>query len=258
MLKVLVVDDEKLVRKGILLGIDWLSLDCMVVAEASNGLEGLEAVHKFDPDLIITDIRMPKMDGIEMLKRLREEKNDVHVIFLTAYNDFSYAQKAIKLLASDYLLKPFQDGELEETVLNVRKKIESKNAQNSFDIKEVNLSLKKCDKSKYVMEALDYIAKNYNDEKINVDTIAESLGISGGHLSRIFKKETDYTILSYITHYRIHIAMNLLCDCRYKVYEVASMVGYRDITYFSSIFKKMVGLSPSEYQDRSNRISDFG
>lgn len=249
MLKVLVVDDEKLVRRGIILGIDWSSLDCFVVAEASNGLEGIEAVHKFDPDLIITDIRMPKMSGIQMLKYLRAENNNVHVIFLTAYNDFSYAQKAIKLLATDYILKPFDDGELEETVLRIKDRI----FNNNQDIKEINIRLKKGDKSKYVMEAVDYVDKNYSDQNMSVEEIAESLGISGGHLSRIFKKETDYTILSYITQYRIHHAMTLLCDCRYKVYEVARMVGYLDSTYFSSIFKKNVGVSPSEYQDRSKR-----
>lgn len=254
MLKVLVVDDEKLVRKGIVLGVDWLALDCMVVAEASNGLEGLEAAQKFNPDLIITDIKMPKMDGIEMLRHLREVYKDVHVIFLTAYSDFSYAQGAVKLSASDYLLKPFQDGELEETVLRVQKKITDGRKQINSNIKEVSIMLKKGDKSKYVMEAIDYVANHYNDRKMSVDTIAESLGISGGHLSHIFKKETEYTIMSYITQYRIHTAMNLLCDCRYKVYEVAELVGYRDITYFSSMFKKMVGVSPSEYQDRSSRV----
>lgn len=252
MLKVLVVDDEKHVRNGIVLGVDWTSLDCMVVAEAENGLEGLEAAKKYNPNLIITDIKMPKMDGIEMLRRLREINKEVHVIFLTAYSDFSYAQTAVKLSAADYLLKPFQDGELEETVLRVQKRIAEEN-QNRPDINEINMMLKKGDKSKYVMEAIDYIAEHYNDRELSVDMIGESIGISGGHLSHIFKKETDYTIISYITKYRIHMAMNLLSNCRYKVYEVCELVGYRDITYFSSIFKKMVGVSPSEYQDRSSR-----
>lgn len=254
MLKVLVVDDEKLVRKGIVLGVDWQALGCMVVAEASNGLEGLEAAEKYNPDLIITDIKMPKMDGIEMLRRLRQINKYVYVIFLTAHSDFSYAQGAIKFSASDYLLKPFQDGELEETVMRIQKKITEERKQINSGIKQFSLMLKKGDKSKYVMEAIDYIVEHYNDRKLSVDTIAESLGISGGHLSHIFKKETDYTIMSYITRYRIHIAMSMLSDCRHKVYEVAEMVGYRDITYFSSIFKKMVGLSPSEYQDRIRKV----
>ena len=254
MLKVLVVDDEKLVRKGIVLGVDWSALGCMVVAEASNGLEGLEAAEKYNPDLIITDIKMPKMDGIEMLRHLRQINKEVYVIFLTAHSDFSFAQRAVKFSASDYLLKPFQDGELEETVLRIQKKITDERKQINSNIKQFSVMLKKGDKSKYVMEAIDYIVEHYNDRKLSVDSIAESLGISGGHLSHIFKKETDYTIMSYITRYRIHTAMNMLNDCRHKVYEVAEMVGYRDITYFSSIFKKMVGLSPSEYQDRIRKI----
>ena len=74
--------------------------------------------------------------------------------------------------------------------------------------------------------------------------------MSEGHLSHVFKKETSYTIISYLTQYRVHTAMKLLQDCRYKVYEVAEMVGYRDVAYFGSTFKKQVGMSPSEYQDR--------
>lgn len=251
MLRVLVVDDENLVRKGIVMGIDWASLDCMVVAEASNGLEGLLAAQKYKPDLIIADIRMPKMDGIEMLNQLRKEREDTHVIFLTAYSDFSYAQTAIKLSASDYLLKPFQDGELEETILRVQKKIKESKKQKNTDLNDVSDVLKKGYKSKYVTGAIDFISNHYNDRKLSIDTIAESLGISGGHLSHIFKKETEYTLMSYITHCRVHAAKNLLRDCRYKVYEVAEMVGYRDITYFSSMFKNMVGMTPSEYQERS-------
>ena len=109
--------------------------------------------------------------------------------------------------------------------------------------------LKKGDKSKYVMEAMSYIGDHYNDPNISVGTIAQSLGISEGHLSHLFKKETDYTLLNYLTRYRIHKSMELLRDCRRKIYEVAEQVGYKDITYFSATFKKVVGMSPSEYQD---------
>ena len=106
MLKVVVVEDEELVRKGIVLTVDWAGAGCAVVGEAANGEEGLEVIRRYRPDLIVTDIRMPKLDGIEMLRRLREEGNRAHVVFLTAYSDFSYAQSALKLGAADYLLKP--------------------------------------------------------------------------------------------------------------------------------------------------------
>ena len=109
--------------------------------------------------------------------------------------------------------------------------------------------LKKGDKSKYVLQAMDYIGQHYGEQNISVSSIAQHLGLSESHLSHLFRKETDYTILNYLTRYRIHKAMELLRDCRLKVYEIAERVGYRDITYFSSTFKKVVGMSPSEFQD---------
>ena len=102
-----------------------------------------------------------------------------------------------------------------------------------------------------MLEAMDFIGRHYSDPSISIGLIAQHLGISEGHLSHLFKKETDYTLLNYLTRYRIHKAMELLKDCRVKVYEVAEQVGYRDITYFSATFKKLVGVSPSEYQDTS-------
>ena len=163
MYKVIVIDDEMLVRRGIVMETDWQTLNCVVVAEAGNGLDGLEAVRKSLPELV----------------------------------------------------------------------------------------LNKGDKSKYVMAAVDYISAHYGDPELCVAQIAEHLGISEGHLSHTFKRETDYTVAAYITRVRMRTAMKLLNDCRNKVYEVAEQVGYRDVAHFSSSFKRIVGVTPSEYQDRS-------
>lgn len=245
MLKVVVVEDEELVRRGIVLAVDWASVECAVVGEAANGEEALEVIHQYRPDLIVTDIKMPKMDGLELLRRLRAEGNGAYVIFLTAYSDFSYAQSALKLGAVDYLLKPFHDGELEAVLRRLQSKGE--HAPPDSALPDISIS---GEKSKYVMEALRYISGHYNDPDISVHSIARSLGLSESHLSHVFKKETSYTLSGYLTSYRIHTAMQLLKDCRNKVYEVAEKVGYRDITYFSSTFKKAVGVSPSDYQKR--------
>lgn len=250
MLKVLVVEDEELIRKGIVLAVDWAALDCVVVGEASNGEEGLDAVERYDPSLIITDLKMPKMDGLEMIRRLRERGCTAYVIILTAYDSFEYAQSALRLGAVDFLLKPFHDGDLEQAVINLRRRIGPSSGAESGSVPPI-LGLKKGDKSKYVLGAMDYIGAHYNDPGISVGSIAQHLGLSEGHLSHLFKKETDYTLLNYLTRYRIHKAMELLRDCRAKVYEVAEQVGYKDITYFSATFKKLVGVSPSEYQDTS-------
>ena len=248
MLKVLVVEDEEMIRKGIVLAVDWAALDCVVVGEAANGAEALEAVDRLNPSLIITDLKMPQMDGLEMLRRLRERGNNVYVIILTAYDSFTYAQSALRLGAVDFLLKPFHDGDLEQAVTALRKRIGGEEKADS-----ALPGLKRGDKSKYVLEAMDYIGAHYQDPNISISAIAQDLGISEGHLSHTFKKETDYTLLNYLTRYRIHKAMELLRDCRVKVYEVAAQVGYRDITYFSATFKKVTGVTPSEYQDTSGQ-----
>lgn len=246
MLKVLVIDDESMVRRGIVLGVDWASMDCVVVGEATNGEEGIEAVERYNPNLIITDIRMPRMDGIEMMFELRRRGCRAHVILLTAHDDFSYARSALQFGAADYLLKPFRDQELIAAIDRVREREQMQTALTP----QAMPTLAKGDKSKYVLEAMNYIAEHYSDNDISITPIARSLGVSESHLSHVFKKETSYTIVNYLTQYRIHTAMKLLQDCRYKVYEVAEMVGYRDVAYFGSTFKKLTGMSPSEYQDR--------
>ena len=139
---------------------------------------------------------------------------------------------------------------LKDTRAAIERVREKAEAFSSRSAQDDLLALPKGDKSKYVLQTLEYIAAHYADADINITTIARSIGISEGHLSHVFKKETSYTALGYLTLYRIHMARRLLADCRYKVYEVAGMVGYRDVAYFGSTFKKLTGLSPSEYQDR--------
>lgn len=246
MLKVLVVDDETVVRRGIVLGVDWAAMGCVVVGEAANGLEGIQAVERYKPNLIITDVRMPKMDGIEMIRELRCRGCEAHAILLTAYSDFEYVRSALQLGADDYLLKPFRDQELAAAVERVRQKVQERWEKGN----DIELPLIKGDKSKYVLKALEYISAHYADSGISITTIANHLGVSEGHLSHVFKKETNYTVVGYLTQYRIHMATKLLRDRNHKVYEVAELVGYKDVAYFGSTFKKLTGVSPSEYQDR--------
>ncbi len=244
MKKVVIVEDEELVRRGIVQAVDWQSVDCVVAGEAADGAEGLEVIRREKPDIIVTDIKMPRMDGIEMLRRLRGEGNAAAVILLTAYSDFTYAQAAVKLGAVDYLLKPFHDGELEEAVERLADRGGHGPARAAPEIPSGA-------KSKYVMESLRYVSEHYAEPDMSIAQVAKSLGISEGHLSHVFKRETGRTLGSYVIDYRIQRAKELLRDCRSKVYEVAEAVGYRDITYFSAAFKKAAGMSPSEYQKQS-------
>ena len=245
MLKVLVVEDEEMIRKGIVLATDWASLDCVVVGEAANGEEGIAQVERCKPSLIITDLKMPKMDGLEMISQLRAAGCEAYVIILTAYDSFAYAQTAIRLGAVDFLLKPFHDGDLEHAVLQLQKKLAGQQKGPAVQLPAIRTGVK----SRYVQQAMDYIGKNCADCALSVGQVAQALGLSEGHLSHLFKKETDCTVGSYLTRCRIQRAMTLLKEGKLRVYEVAEAVGYKDITYFSGTFKKMTGMSPTEYQN---------
>ena len=243
MKKIVVVEDEDLVRQGIVYAVDWESIDCEVVGEASNGLAGLALIKDRKPDLIVADIKMPVMDGIDMVRALRREGISSRVIFLTAYSDFSYAQHAVKLGAADYLLKPFRDGELEAAVKRI---LDAASSPVPHPSPEQDIKY-----SRYVTEAMKYIESHYSED-IGLSTVAAHLGLSESHLSHLFKNETGLSPGSYLIQTRIKAAMEMLKDCRSKVYEVAEKTGFRDIAHFSSTFKKIVGISPSDYQRSSS------
>lgn len=249
MYKVVVVEDESIVRRGIIQSIDWGSVNCMVMGDAEDGEKGIELIRKIRPDIVVSDISMPGMNGIKMVETLMEEGITPKFLFLTAYNDFDFARQALRLRVCDYILKPFKDGEMEAVLARIVNNLGEENVVTDAGA-EPELSLQKGDKSKYLAEAIRYIDENYANPDISVEMVAESIGISGGHLSRLFRKETDYTMMTYLINRRMKAAKDLLKDYSHKVYEVAEIVGYKDITYFSATFKKYVGVSPSEYQDR--------
>ncbi len=247
--KVLIVDDEKYVRMGIKTETDWGLIGCEVVGEAGDGEAALQAFDELHPDLIISDIKMPKMDGIEFAQKVLEKYPDVKIIFLTAFSDFEYARSAVRIGVSDYLLKPFKDGELEASIqrllhLHPNAPASLKEAEDEL----IPLKKKEDFSNRYVAAAIEYIEKHYSDPDITIAGLAESLGVSDGHISRLFKSETDMGLNNYLTRYRIRKAMDMLKDVQVKVYEVAEKVGYQDIAYFSNTFKKLTGKTPSEYQ----------
>lgn len=249
MYKVIVVEDETMVRRGIILTIDWTALGCVIAGEAANGEEGAELAERLSPDIIVTDVKMPRMDGVEMIGRLRGQGSRARFIILTAYSDFKYAQSALRLGVSDYLLKPLKDGDLEQAIEHIRSQTEEHPQKREAAAPVLRFNSDAKSKNKYVEEAIRYIREHYSQD-ITISTVAGFLEISEGYLSRVFKKEADYTFTSYLTFYRMQTAMELLKDCRVKVYQVADQVGYSDTAYFSVQFKKLLGVSPSEYQER--------
>lgn len=250
MYRVLVVDDELVVRRGIVTGIDWSALDCEVVSEAANGIEGMEAAARYTPDIIITDVRMPQMDGLSMMSELRRRGCRAHAIVLTAYSDFDYARKAIGFGAEEYLLKPFDNDEL---ILAVNKVLQRERTKDGGQMTEAlhMPRLAVTGKSHMVMETVRYVEAHYGDHELGIGRIAEALSVSEGHLSHAFKKETGYTVGNYLTLYRMQQAARILREePGIRIYEVAARAGYRDVTYFSNVFKKYMGKAPTEIRGR--------
>ena len=249
MIRVLVVDDEKYERRGIIESTDWALIGCEVVGEAPNGEEGLAEVEEKQPQLIISDIRMPRMDGLKFAEEVLRRYPETKIIFLTAHDEFAYAQQAVRLGISDYLLKPFADGELEASV----QRLLHLHPNTPADLQELEeqlipLKIKDNISNRYITGALSFMESHCSDKQLSIRSVAENIGVSEGHLSRMFKSEMGISINNYLTRYRIRKAMDQLKDTHVKIYEVADHVGYTDIAYFSNTFKKLVGISPSDYQ----------
>lgn len=258
MLRVVVVEDEYYVRKGIIKTFDWKSLDCEIVGEASNGREGTGVIEELKPDLVIADIEMPVADGIEMVRLLKEKRCCPAFIFLTAHQKFAYVHSALKLEAVDYLLKPFTGESLEESISKVKLRLLRTSGNRSAaprlpengrltepETLEAELLLAK---NLYIKKAVLFVRDHYCNEIGAVDA-ANHLNISEAYFCRLFKKETGYTFGQYLTNYRIYVAAGLLANFPMKINEVAEQAGFSDSSYFSLIFKKTMGMPPTEYQE---------
>lgn len=243
MYKVLIVEDENIIRKGITFQMDWMNYDCVVIGGASDGEEGLEKIRDLKPDIVITDIRMPFKDGLRMI----EEALDYHrfeTIILTGYSEFDYAKKAISLGVTEYILKPIDYALLRKAL---QKLIARKNASEN-DLLGIYKSVLDVDLittgSNLTQQAMDYIKSNYS-EKISLDSVSKICEISSVHLNAKLKEDTNYTFNDLLNRYRIMKAIEIIRTHNVLIYEIAEMVGFSDYKYFSHVFKKYVGYSPS-------------
>ncbi|MGH4140716.1 response regulator transcription factor [Clostridium sp.] len=268
MYKVLIIDDEEIIREGLKTVIDWETLGCKVIGEAEDGDEGLEMLLSKEPDIVFTDIRMPGLNGLEMISKLKKHKHECKVIILSGFRDFEYAQQAIKLGAFRFLLKPTNTKEIilsveeaiielkklksnEEIFENLKKKVkEDYSLSNRVTITE-DKSLNTNEKSSklLVVKALSFMKDNVN-MGLTLKDVSAYLYISTWYLSKLIKKETGSTFIDILSEIRIDQAKKLLVQPQYKIYEVSAMIGFTDVTYFNKLFKSITGLKPMEYRNK--------
>ncbi len=247
MLKVLIVDDEFIVRTGLVNCIDWESLHLRLIGEASNGREALNIILRDTPDIVLLDLIMPEMDGMELIQKLEELGIKTNIIILSCHEDYSYVRDAFKKGVRDYILKlSATPEEISGIIEDVSQKITEERQIALSDFVQ-NLPAHKKIRSD-IADALRYIEMNYKDN-LTLSDIASHIHMSKNHLSYLFQKETGHSFSDYLSDLRIAKAKELLNGSkRYTVSEIAEMTGFSDTGYFCKVFKKSTGMSPNHYR----------
>lgn len=237
-MNLLIADDENLELKVLEKTIKKFFLNELEIFMASNGKQAAQISNETEINIALLDIEMPGMNGIELAKLLREKNPDCIIIFITAYDKFDYAIEAMHIKAFDYLLKPWKEEKLTGLISEALVNIKELSLENS-----ANENLQESQKS----AIKKYIKENYKRD-ISAGDVAGILGYSDVYFSKIFKQLFDDTFINYLTKVRIDKAKVLLKDVGFNIKEVGASVGYTDSNYFTKVFKRAVGMSPSEYR----------
>lgn len=239
----LLVEDEYLIREGLAHQIEELDDIYVITAQASNGLEALDILQKESIQLVITDIQMPVMDGLELSRRIHQLYPDIVTIILTGYDKFEYAREALRNDVFDYLLKPVTEDDLIAAMLRAQIRLEKYYELTGDSV------LSAGNAKNYVDRMIHHFQNHYMDE-IDIGSYAEELGFSAAYLTKIFKRYAGMTPVKFLTNVRINKAKQLLDTTSLSIQQIGQDVGYYDQFHFSKTFSKTVGLSPLAYRNR--------
>jgi len=261
MWKVLLVEDEVFVRESVREIIAWEELGFKVAGEAGNGAEALEIIRRDPPDLVLTDIIMPEMDGVELLRQTREEGYTSRFVMLTCMNEFEYVRQAMEYGASNYILK------LSMSVNTLRETLHKMNAelmknhpghQTSTGGETTDTippqpahqaSPSEITTHPEVQKILRYIHEHY-EQDITVKSMSSYVMMGENYVSALFKKKTGRTLIHYLHQVRVDKATEYLLHTELPVHEIALRVGFVNDNYFIKIFKRLTGLTPSKYRQQ--------
>lgn len=242
MYRVVLVDDEAIILEGLRRVVKWDDYGCQVVGTAHDAISGRRLVQETQPHILFTDIRMPGDDGLTMLAGLRSEFPDMQVVVLTGYRDFAYAQEAIRLGVTRFLLKPSKMDEINEALQSAVKRLEKLAPAESEDEPNRNAG------SFLVNQAMRFMEEHYA-EKLTLQTVADCCYVSQWHLSKLLNRYTEKSFYDLLNTIRIQKAKEFLADPSLKIGQIGEMVGYSDTAHFARTFKKLEGMSANEYRN---------
>ena len=254
MYKVLIAEDEVWVAKKLSRMIHWPDYYMQVISIATDGIEALRLATEKSPDIIITDYRMPGMDGLALIEEYMRIHPNAACIVLSGYSEFPYVQKALRLKALDYLLKPIDKERLEETLLRAVAALQ-KNGTGVEASKNSDASLTTIKMSAHVSEAIAFV-NDYYQMNITLSMLAEKLHLNESYLSDIFKRATNTTLSRYLAGVRIEKAKQLLLYTDYTLDIIASRTGFSEYRHFISTFKRLCAETPSQFRRRNSMRSN--
>jgi len=252
----LIVEDESLILQELKMVIPFKKLDLTLLATADNGIEGKRIIEMYHPDIVITDIRLPGLDGLTMIQ---EAQGEFETIILTGFSDFNYMKTAIKIHVFDYLLKPVDDEAFIQVLEDLKSKMESLRSPLKENTHAPFLPLVSDVHNYLVSKSIEFISLNY-DKPIGLKEAADQMQVSETHLSRLFSAYVHMNFLQYLNTYRMNKSLLLLTTTTLNINEISTQCGFLSSGYFTRVFKRYCKTTPSHYRNINceNREKEFG
>jgi YesN/AraC family two-component response regulator len=247
MYKILIAEDEQPVLQGIHNALSQVD-QVEVIAVCTSGTQAVDFIKHSYVDMIITDIIMPGCSGLELIKVYRDMGKTGQIIILSGHSEFSFAQEAIRMSVSDYLLKPFDQFALMEKVKNeIRKSNHFQGSISIFSERQTEINQTLLNSNTTIGKILSFINRNYKQD-LTIGSLCQEFLMSESYFYKLFKGNTGITFNEYLTNIRISEACDLLCSTQLKIYEIAEKTGYNNPKYFAEVFKHVIGMSPADFK----------